>query len=189
MTTNDNAAIEERMREAENAEEPGDLKTGEVISGSPEMTMTTSELQSAGYVYVYDTNTADRSVVNRNMLQQALAKTRSDGSYVFSTRPPEGIEPAIGTYKCLLHADDENREKYTAMGLPVCEKHTLRSAYDVSMHMQNRHRREWQTIEGERDALERERQQQRDENIAEAMSILASRENPQNTRGQKDGKR
>jgi hypothetical protein len=55
--------------------------------------------------------------------------------------------------------------------------------------MQNRHRREWQTIEGERDALERERQQQRDENIAEAMSILASRENPQNTRGQKDGKR
>jgi hypothetical protein len=109
MTTNDNAAIEERMREAENAEEPGDLKTGEVISGSPEMTMTTSELQSAGYVYVYDTNTADRSVVNRNMLQQALAKTRSDGSYVFSTRPPEGMEHISACYMLMMKTGKSTR--------------------------------------------------------------------------------
>ena len=69
MTTNNEPAIEEMMRDAEMADEPVELKAGKVISASADMTMSTSELQSAGYVYVYDTRTADRSVVNRNMLQ------------------------------------------------------------------------------------------------------------------------
>ena len=72
MTTSNEPAIEEMMRDAEMADEPGDLKAGKVISATTDMTMSTSELQSAGYVYVYDTRTASRSVVNRNMLQQQL---------------------------------------------------------------------------------------------------------------------
>ena len=96
MTTNDGTAIEEMLRDAEDAAEPGDMATGQVISRRDDMTMTTSQLQSAGWVYVYDTVTADRSVVNRNMLPQQLQKQRPDGSYVFSTRKPEGIEIIVG---------------------------------------------------------------------------------------------
>jgi hypothetical protein len=189
MTTNNEPAIEEMMRDAEIAEEPGDMKPGAVISASADMTMSAAELQSAGYVYVYDNRTADRSVVNRNMLQQQLEKQRPDGSFVFSTRKPEDIEPVRGTFKCLLHADDPNREKYTQMGLVVCPKDSLRSQYDVSLHMQFRHRREWQSIEGEREQLERERAQVRDDNMVETMRLLADRERPQNVREEKDGKR
>ena len=189
MTTNNEPAIEEMMRDAEEAAEPGELKQGAVISASTEMTMSTTELQSAGYVYVYDTRTADRSVINRNMLQQQLEKQRPDGSFVFSTRKPEGIEPVRGTFKCLLHEDDPNRERYTQMGLIVCPKDSLRSQYDVSLHMQYRHRREWQTIEGEREEQERERARVRDDSMAETMRLLADRNRQENVMEKKDGKR
>jgi len=189
MTTNNEPAVEEMMRDAEVAEEPGDMKQGAVISANDDMTMSAAELQSAGYVYVYDTRTADRSVINRNMLQQQLQKQRPDGSFVFSTRKPEGIEPVIGTFKCLLHADDPNREKYDKMGLVVCPKSTLPSRYDVTLHMRFRHRREWLTIEGEREEEERERARLRDDNMAETLRLLADRERPQNIREEKDGKR
>ena len=177
------------IRDAEVAEEPGDMKQGSVISASADMTMNAAELQSAGYVYVYDNRTADRSVINRNMLQQQLEKKRSDGSFVFSTRKPEGIEPVRGTFKCVLHEDDPNRERYTRMGLAVCPKDSLSSQYDVSLHMRFRHRREWQTIEAEREDMERERTRLRDDNMAEAMRLLVDRERPQNVREEKDGKR
>ena len=108
MTTNNEPAIEEMMRDAEQADEPGELKPGVPISESDGMTMTTAELQSAGYVYVYDTRTGDRSVVNRNMLQSQLEKRHEDGSFIFSTRFPDGVKPIIGTLKCFLHADDPN---------------------------------------------------------------------------------
>ena len=78
MTTQNNVALEEMLRDAEDAAEPGDMVSGQIISQNGEMTMTTSQLQSAGWVYVYDTRTADRSVVNRNMLPQQLQKLRPD---------------------------------------------------------------------------------------------------------------
>ena len=62
-------SMEELMRDAEVAEEPGDIRQGSTVaSTSNGMTMTASELNSAGYVYVYDTQTGARSTVNRNML-------------------------------------------------------------------------------------------------------------------------
>ena len=122
MTTKKEPAIEEMMRDAEEAEEPGELKPGVSIGQSDGMTMTTSELQSAGYVYVYHTETGDRSVVNRNMLQQQLTKRLEDGSFAFSTRKPDGLEPVKGQLKCYLHEDDPNRKKYNQMGFVRCRK-------------------------------------------------------------------
>ena len=71
-------SIHEMLRDAEVAEEPGDIKAGQVVGNSGGMTMTALELQSAGYVYVYENRTGDRSMVNRNMLEQQLQKTRED---------------------------------------------------------------------------------------------------------------
>ena len=70
MTTNKEVAIEEMLRDAEEAAEPGVTKAGTVISQSQDMTMTAAELQSAGYVYVYDTITAKSSIVKSDFLTE-----------------------------------------------------------------------------------------------------------------------
>ena len=182
MTTNDGTAIEEMLRDAEDAAEPGDMASGQVISQNGEMTMTTSQLQSAGWVYVYDTRTADRSVVNRNMLPQQLQKQRLDGSYVFSTRKPEGIEIIVGDLNCFLHADDPNREKYNRMGLVTCIKIGFLNELDRANHMRYRHPRAYATLENER--VREEREAERLERMALTESIKAMAES--NRRGNKD---
>jgi len=182
MTTNDGTAIEEMLRDAEVAAEPGDMATGQVISRSDDMTMTTSQLQSAGWVYVYDTLTADRSVVNRNMLPQQLQKQRPDGSYVFSTRKPEGIVLMHGKLKCFLHDDEPNREQYNSMGLVHCTKSNLLTELDRERHMRYRHPRAYATLENER--VREDREADRMERMALTESIKAMTES--NRRGNKD---
>ena len=182
MTTQNNVALEEMLRDAEDAAEPGDMVSGQIISQNGEMTMTTSQLQSAGWVYVYDTRTADRSVVNRNMLPQQLQKLRPDGSYVFSTRKPEGIEPIVGDLNCPLHADDPNREKHDRMGLVTCTKTGFMNEFNRDRHLRSRHPRAYSTLENER--VREEREAERLERMALTESIKAM--NDSNRRGNKD---
>ena len=181
MTTH-GTAIEELLRDAEAAVEPGDLAAGQIINRSEDITMTTSELQSAGWVYVYDTLTADRSVVNRNMLPQQLEKRRPDGSYVFSTRKPEGIEIIVGDLNCFLHGDDPNREAYDRMGLVTCVKTGFLNELDRANHMRYRHPRAYATLENER--VREVREAERLERMALTESIKAMAES--NRRGNKD---
>ena len=182
MTTQNNVALEEMLRDAEDAAEPGDMVSGQIISQNGEMTMTTSQLQSAGWVYVYDTRTADRSVVNRNMLPQQLQKLRPDGSYVFSTRKPEGIEPIVGDLNCPLHADDPNREKHDRMGLVTCTKTGFMNEFNRDRHLRSRHPRAYATLENER--VREDREAERQERLALTESIKAMAES--NRRGNKD---
>jgi len=176
MTTNNEPAIEEMMRDAEMADEPGDLKAGKVISATADMTMSTSELQSAGYVYVYDNRTGDRSVVNRNMLQQQLEKRREDGSFAFSTRKPEGVEPATRTLKCFLHEDDPNREKYDRMGIVRCRKSNFFTELDRERHLRFRHPRAWATLESERTRSERDAERLERIALTETLRNMAQTE-------------
>jgi len=182
MTTNNGPAIEEMLRDAEDAAEPGDMEEGQVISRTDNMTMTTSQLQSAGYVYVYDTRTADRSVVNRNMLHQQLEKVRPDGTYVFSTRKPEGIEPVVGHLNCFLHVDGPDRAKYDQMGLVECVKTGFLNELDRASHMRYRHPRAYATLENER--VREDREAERLERMALTESIKAMAES--NKGGNKD---
>jgi hypothetical protein len=114
-----------------------------------------STVQSAGYVYIWDTETGKSSVCNRNMLTSTLGKTRKDGSRVFTTIKPN-FEPHGGEFKCMLHAEDENREHYNSLGLAVCPKDDLDSPYQVTRHMQTRHSQEWSTIEDINSTTQRE---------------------------------
>ena len=168
-------SIHEMLRDAETAQEPGDWKAKQNIGGTEGISMTALELQSAGYVYVYDNKTGDRSLVNRNMLQQQLLKTREDGTYVFTTQKPE-FERYYGELKCLLHPDDPNRELYDRMGLATCTKDNLTASHDLRVHMEKRHRREWATIDGERKEEERLRERDRQDNLAEVVKLLAERD-------------
>ena len=152
----------ELMEEAEAAPEPGSFNRRQVIP-SPSDTfpidVQVSSLESAGYVYVYDTLTGDRAVINRNMLEQQLSKLRPDGTRFFTTvKPP--FEPKRGTLKCLLHKDDPERWQYDEWGFAVCNKSNLVSEFQVNRHVQIRHRMEWQTIYEERQI--KEKQEERD---------------------------
>ena len=166
-------SVQEMLRDAEAAEEPGNIKPGSIVGNTNGMTMTTSELSSAGWVYVYNVRTGDRSTVNRNMLEQQLQKKFEDGTFAFSTRKPEGIEPVRGKIKCLLHKDDPNRKLYDQMGLPVCRKATIHALHDLRIHMEKRHRREWATIDGERKEEERVKELERENQLADAIRLLA----------------
>jgi hypothetical protein len=105
-----------------------------------------STIQSAGYVYIWDTQTGKSSVCNRNMLTSTLGKLRKDKSRVFTTIKPD-FELHGGEFKCTLHADNEDREHYNSLGLAVCTKEDLDSPYQVTRHMQTRHPQEAATIE------------------------------------------
>jgi len=165
--------VQEMLRDAEVAEEPGTMRRGSVVGNSNGMAMTATELSSAGWVYVYNVRTGDRSTVNRNMLEQQLLKRFDDGMYAFSTRRPEGIEPVRGKIKCLLHKDDPNRELYAQMGLPECRKANLNTSHDLTIHMQKRHRREWASIDGDRKEEEKIKDRDRENQLADAIKLLA----------------
>jgi len=158
-TTNNDVLIEEMLRDAKEAPEPG---AGDKIvhrgdEGQP-APMTISELTSAGWVYIYEISDGRRSVANRNMLPQLL-KVKVNGKPRFTTRKPD-YEPKRGTLKCLLHKDDTNREHYAELGFTTCRKSNITSPYQVTQHMRKRHPMEWATIEQERKDLERKEERE-----------------------------
>jgi len=151
--------VEEMMRTAKPADEPGIFKKGGIIpDGNKDLPLSVTELKSAGYVYIYDTKTGEQSKVNRNMLRSKLQMTRPDGSFVFSLK--QTVTPIRGTFKCLLHPEQPEREYYDTIGLPTCRKDNLTSIFQVERHMQKRHQQEWATIKAERDR--KEKQEDRD---------------------------
>ena len=148
----------ELMEEAEAAPEPGNFNRRQVIHSPSDafpIDVQVASLESAGYVYVYDTETGERSVINRNMLETQLSKLRPDGTRFFTTVKP-AFEPKRGTLKCLLHKDDPDRGQYDSWGFSVCNKSNLVSEFQVNRHVQIRHRMEWQTIYDERERKEKE---------------------------------
>jgi hypothetical protein len=148
----------ELIEEAEAAPEPGNFDRRQVIHSASDafpVDVQVASLESAGYVYVYDNETGERSVINRNMLETQLSKLRPDGTRFFTTVKP-AFEPQRGTLKCLLHPDDSSRGLYDSWGFPTCNKSNLISEFQVNRHVQIRHRMEWQTIYEERERQEKE---------------------------------
>ncbi len=155
-------ALEELLRMAEGAPEPGTLSARQILHrGDDDLPapMVASALSSAGYAFIYDTRTGERSLTNRNMLPSQLKKKRPDGTSVFTTRRPK-VRPARGSHTCLLHPSRPERAHFDELGLPKCPKANLTSAHQVKRHMMNRHKVEWATIEEER--VRREKAEERE---------------------------
>ena len=157
--------IEEQMREAEVAPE-SEVKIDEAEPLTP---MSPVKMQSAGYVYIYDTVTHERSVCNRNMLAGHLRKKRPDGSIVFTTRKPL-VAPKRGALKCMLHPDEPNRYHYDELGLATCRKANLASLYQVQRHMIKRHKMEYATIKEELDREEKAKERKLREVLIKSAS-------------------
>ena len=152
--------IAEQVRDAEIVEE-----SQLVIEKDKELDvgMTTTQLKSAGYVYIYDTLTRERSLCNRNMLTHALQKKRPDGSIVFTTVKPQAL-PRRGILKCMLHPD-ERKEMYDVWGLATCPKSNITSPYQVERHMKKRHKDEWEAIQREEARVEKEKERELRESL------------------------
>ena len=103
----------ELIEEAESAPEPGSFNRRQVIHSQSDVfpiDVQISSLESAGYVYVYDNITGDRSVINRNMLEQQLSKLRPDGTRYFTT-----VKPEIQTRE-IIHEYHEHMDKLVTIG-------------------------------------------------------------------------
>ena len=108
--------------------------------------ITIEEMESAGWVTVWDKFTGEPSKVNRNMLTAQLLKVNDDGVRCFTTVKP-AIEPWRGNTLCMLHPDSEDRSAYDRMGLPVCKSGNLASEFQMRLHMQHRHKNEWAQLQ------------------------------------------
>ncbi len=149
----ENAVLQEMIAGAQRAEEPGD-RPGSIIEKGDTPSVLRS-VDSAGYVWIWDTRTGDRSKTNANMLPTQLKKRRPDGSRVFTTIDP-GITPVRGTVKCRLHPDDPERAHYDSLGFGVCHKSNLVSPFQREQHMKHKHQAEWATIQKEKADADRE---------------------------------
>lgn len=156
---NDIEALLDEIGGAETAPEPGGLSIREILHQGDEdlpAAMVTSALTSAGYAFIWDTITHERSICNKNMLADTLKnKRRPDGSAIFTTRKPKE-QPVRGQVKCMLHPDGPDRKKYDEMGMPTCTSGHLRNQFELRRHMQNRHKTEWQTIQEEEARAEKQ---------------------------------
>ena len=150
-------SIEELALEAEEAlEDADDLKAGQMINtptAEDPMAMMIDEATSAGKVIVWDIRTGIPSPVNRNLLQQQLAKKDPEtGLRVFTTRRSEVPNIDHGTLLCMLHENHPDREYHKTLGLGTCNKSNLRTQLDVRNHTQRRHSQEWAAITEDKEA-------------------------------------
>lgn len=135
------------------APEPGTAKVGHVEhqgnNEAPAPIIQTT-VSSAGYVYIWDRYSGDRSLTNRNMLSTQLKKKHSDGphkgEFAFTTADPH-ISTKRNRLKCRLHADDEERPLWDQMGFAVCPKSNLVSIFHRDRHMRSKHKDEWAAIQ------------------------------------------
>jgi hypothetical protein len=131
-----------------------------------------TEVDRGRWIKFYNTRTGDSSktnVVHRPFFDPANPRAWrwSDGTMMCSLTPPIGITPARGEFICRLHPNYEKRAYYDEIGLrgKGCfeaggGKEGIPSEFDVHLHMEKRHRREWALIK--EDELRRERLDERE---------------------------
>jgi len=161
------ALIQEQLRDAQLVDLPSELKANPVIHrGDEELPspMTVRQLSSAGYVYVWDTRTYERAPVLYYMLPSVLKRRRQDGSFVWTTNDPKQ-KPKRGTLKCFLHPDSPDRKLYDTMGLRTCRKDNITNNYEVQQHMLKKHAKEWAAIE----TMIKEKERQEDRKLQQAI--------------------
>ncbi len=133
-----------------------------------------------GRVVIYSTDDFSPREIPTTMLAKTLKKKRN-GKPAFSIRPLGEMQ--LGTIMCYLHPDHPQYPDLAAIGLAgrVCGMGEttpaahLASQFDLQLHMEHRHTREWAVIKENRDRLEREEERRlRREEIAAMQAMAAS---------------
>lgn len=197
MTTSEQAIqdLERRTRELTPGEEPG-MKVGDyvrepsiernddgTVDWKPGLIVT--DLQSAGWTWIYNTKTREPSLCNNNMLPTQLKLKNPDKTFVFTTQKPSR-PPWRGKIKCFLHADRPEFAQFADMGLipqsGSCRKQTIPNEFQLINHMRNKHPQEWAAISKERDDTERREEREERQAILRQLATSATTDTPSRTR-------
>lgn len=176
MTTQQEQAVEDFLGEEVAAPE-GEFPTrpgqelASSIGGQP-IGAKVTEVDRGRWIKVYNTRTGDSSIMNivhRPFLNpdNPRAWKWGDGTMMLSTTFPAGVTLVRGEFICRLHPNHEKRAYYDEIGLrgKTCfeaggGKEGIPSEFDVQLHMEKRHRREWALIK--EDEVRRERVDERE---------------------------
>lgn len=186
VSPEDMSIIEQMLRDSTPAQEPGsyfrDSRERIIDTGSGNKLGAKSivnSVDSAGWVWVYHTETGEPSRINRNMLLTQLKKKIPEtGKFAFSLRRPidssgNPIQPKSGTFKCWLHKEDPRRAEFDKTGFPKCKKSNLLNEYEVDRHMQRKHPTAYKALEkGKKERFEAEDREIRRSQLA-AFEALA----------------
>ncbi len=161
--------IEEAMRDLKEVPAEGELATNPIVHRGDETLPApmVATVKDDNRVPMWDTITHERSLILMNMARAQLGKMRPNGTPYFTARDP-GILPKRGSHKCMLHMESPNRDHYTDLGFAICSKSNLANPYQVSRHMQRKHKDEWSAIEEEKRLVER----QEDREVYRAIARL-----------------
>ena len=157
-TLSENEALIQEMLRRTPVEVPTEIEKNPVIhkgDETMEAPVVLNKVSSAGYLYLWDTETKERVPILYYMLPQQMRKKRADGQFRFSGTKPVG-EPWKGTTKCLLHKDNPQRAYFDSIGYRVCKKENIASSHALTQHMRLKHPQEWKQIEDERAKKEKE---------------------------------
>ena len=130
--------------------------------------------QDAGVVPIYDLHTGARSLCPVNLLPANLTKVDADGNRMFTSIKPAVTLTPVKRHKCLLHPE-EREPIYDDWGLPTCSKDNIADPLNLELHMQRRHPMAWNTIQREKQRLEKEEERGWQKQIA----MAAVRGNPE----------
>lgn len=113
----------------------------------------------------------DRKGEPSEVLVYMLAKKLSQG---FTLQPT--AERVVGTLKCYLHPESDERAAVDAAGLRgrECRKANLLTDWDRELHMVRKHKQEWAAISRYRDRMAAEEDRAMQRTQAEAMTRLAN---------------
>lgn len=169
----------ETMAEAEAAPEP--FVEGMVVQPTQDKPFGSniSEVTGPGWVFLYNTMTGEQIRVNRWNLRDALKKTHDDpmhpeymGRPLFATKRTK--KRVLGANRCLLHPKDPDAALYQSWGLPVCLSEHLASPFQVTQHMNHKHKNEWAAIQEYRSKRESDSWNKRQEEILLTLAQRAA---------------
>lgn len=174
METNTNPEnaklIEEMLLEVKSVPRTAEvIHQGDAAQPAP-MVMT---VQDEGLCIIYESTTGEPVTCLRYMLSTLLQAKNKDGSRRFVTSTSK--IPYRGSLKCLLHAENPERQHYNELGLPVCRKSNLTAPYMIEQHMKRRHPTAWAIIERERMDVEKEEQRQYDRGLLSSIVKAANK--------------
>lgn len=133
-------------------------------------------------VTIYSMATGEPLSIPVYMLQQVLRDRDAKGNKMFTGRAHEAPEYKLGTIKCFLHPESEERQYLAELGLSMveCPKATLTTNYSKRIHEQHRHPQQRAALDEHLDKIRedewrKEQRQEREERrqTTEAMVKLA----------------
>ena len=159
MTTND-AQLIEMERLMRSAPEPGGMENLTSLGDGVAVTKVTVE--SAGHVTMWNTDTLEPSVFNMNSIRTKMREVFSSDYETISmrgkpcwtaTQPSE--KPWRGTATCPLHESRPEREEFTRLGYPKCNRIELPNEAEAREHLRKKHPQTLRQMQEARAELDR----------------------------------